>query len=259
MRWLFAGLLALAWFIPTGASAQAGTTIRITAPASGDVLQGLVNVTGTSAVDGFFASELSFAYASDPTSTWFPIYSTDQPVTEGLLAAWDTNLVTDGDYDLRLRVTLQDGTILETLVTGLRVRNRTPTETATLAPTFSPGPADTPVPSPLPPTPMPAPTLALSEVEGATHYPGADVYARACRHARPLAAASYAHACSHACPERSRRGDALSCAHAAPAQPRRGDPDRNLLLPRTRYPAGLAHLRCLRHLPPPPPQLITDH
>jgi len=171
MRWLFAGLLALAWFIPTGASAQAGTTIRITAPASGDVLQGLVNVTGTSAVDGFFASELSFAYASDPTSTWFPIYSTDQPVTEGLLAAWDTNLVTDGDYDLRLRVTLQDGTILETLVTGLRVRNRTPTETATLAPTFSPGPADTPVPSPLPPTPMPAPTLALSEVEGATHYP----------------------------------------------------------------------------------------
>ena len=163
MRWLFAGLLALAWFIPTGASAQAGTTIRITAPASGDVLQGLVNVTGTSAVDGFFASELSFAYASDPTSTWFLIYSTDQPVTEGLLAAWDTNLVTDGDYDLRLRVTLQDGTILETLVTGLRVRNRTPTETATLAPTFTPGPADTPVPSPLPPTPMPAPT--------ATHYP----------------------------------------------------------------------------------------
>ena len=163
MRWLFAGLLAFAWFIPTGASAQAETNIRITAPASGDVLQGLINITGTSAVDGFFASELSFAYASDPTSTWFLIYSTDQPVTEGLLAAWDTNLVTDGDYTLRLRVTLQDGTILETLVTGLRVRNRTPTETATLAPTFTPGPADTPVPSPLPPTPMPAPT--------ATHYP----------------------------------------------------------------------------------------
>jgi hypothetical protein len=163
MRWLFAGLLALVWFLPTGASAQAETNIRITAPASGDVLQGLVNVTGTSAADGFFASELSFAYVSDPTSTWFLIYSTDQPVTEGLLAAWDTSLVTDGDYTLRLRVTLQDGTILETLVTGLRVRNQTPTETATLAPTFTPGPADTPVPSPLPPTPMPAPT--------ATHYP----------------------------------------------------------------------------------------
>ena len=163
MRRLFAGLLALALFLPTRASAQAETNIRIRAPASGDILQGLVNVTGTSAADGFFASELSFAYASAATPTWFLIYSTDQPVTEGLLAAWDTNLVTDGDYDLRLRVTLQDGTILETLVTGLRVRNQTPTETATLAPTFTPGPADTPVPSPLPPTPMPAPT--------ATHYP----------------------------------------------------------------------------------------
>jgi hypothetical protein len=67
-------------------------------------------------------------------------------------------LVTDGDYTLRLRVTQQDGTLLETLVTGLRVRNQTPTETATPAPTFTPGPADTPIPSPPPPTPMPAPT-----------------------------------------------------------------------------------------------------
>jgi hypothetical protein len=158
MRWLFATLLTLALFLPTGASAQAGTTIRITTPASGDVLQGLVDITGTSAVDGFFASELSFAYVSDPTSTWFLIYSTDLPVTDGLLAAWDTNLVTDGDYTLRLRVTQQDGTLLETLVTGLRVRNQTPTETATPAPTFTPGPADTPIPSPPPPTPMPAPT-----------------------------------------------------------------------------------------------------
>jgi hypothetical protein len=154
MRWLFAGLLALALFIPVGVSAQAGTTIRITAPASGDVLQELVNITGTSAVDGFFASELSFAYASDSTSTWFLIYSTDQPVTEGLLAAWDTNLVTDGDYNLRLRVALQDGSLLETLVTGLRVRNQTPT----LAPTSTPEFDLPPAASPLHPTPMPAPT-----------------------------------------------------------------------------------------------------
>jgi hypothetical protein len=158
MRWLFAGLLALALFLPAGASAQVGTTIRITAPASGDVLQGLVNITGTSAADGFFASELSFAYASDLTSNWFLIYSTDQPVTEGLLAAWDTNLVTDGDYTLRLRVTLQDGSILETLVTGLRVRNQTATETALPAPTSTSLALSEVEGTPLPPTPMPAPT-----------------------------------------------------------------------------------------------------
>jgi hypothetical protein len=156
MRWLFAGLLALALFIPAGASAQTGTNVHITGPASGDVLQGLVNITGTSAADGFFASELSFAYATDPASTWFLVSRTDQPVTESLLAAWDTNLVTDGDYILRLRVTLQDGTILETLVTGLRVRNQTATETP--APTTTSLALSEIEGTPLPPTPMPAPT-----------------------------------------------------------------------------------------------------
>ncbi len=158
MRWIFTGFLALALTFPQRAFAQADASIRITAPASGDVLQGLVNVTGTSAADGFLSSELSFAYASDATSTWFPIYQTDQPVTDGLLASWDTTLITDGDYNLRLRVTLQDSSILESLVTGLRVRNQLPTETATSAPTPTPEFSPLPIASPLPPTPQPAPT-----------------------------------------------------------------------------------------------------
>ncbi len=167
MRWLLAGFLALALFLPQR-PVQVQTSIRITAPASGDVLQGLVNIMGTSAADGFLSSELAFAYASDiaseagSTSTWFLIYQTDSPVTDGLLAAWDTTLVTDGDYHLRLRVTLEDGSILEALVTGLRIRNQLPTETPALTSTpeqtatseFAP----LSIASPLPPTPQPAPT-----------------------------------------------------------------------------------------------------
>jgi hypothetical protein len=160
MRWLFAAFLGLALWIPVSVAAQTGVDIRIDAPASGDVLQGLVNITGTSAVDGFFSAELSFAHDSDSTSTWFLIYQTDSPVTDGLLAAWDTSLVTDGEYNLRLRVTLQDGTILESLVTGLRIRNQISTETP--APTSTPEPTATtefiPPPTPLPPTPQAAPT-----------------------------------------------------------------------------------------------------
>ena len=159
MRWLSAGFLALALFL----AAQSEMGIRITVPASGETLRGLVNVMGTSAADGFASSELSFAYASDivpeggSASTWFLIYQTDSPVTDGLLAAWDTSLVTDGEYHLRLRVALQDGSILESLVTGLRIRNQLPTETP--APTFTPpGLEPIPVSSPLPPTSMPAPT-----------------------------------------------------------------------------------------------------
>lgn len=165
MRWLLAGFLAFA-LVLLSRPVQAQTSIRITAPASGDVLQGLVNIMGTSAADGFLSSELAFAYASDAspeagsTSTWFLIYQTDSPVTDGLLAAWDTTLVTDGDYNLRLRVTLEDGSILESLVTGLRIRNQLPTET--LAPTVTSEPTATtefvPPATPLPPTPQIAPT-----------------------------------------------------------------------------------------------------
>lgn len=160
MRWLFFTMLIVVVVVPAPVSAQGPTGIRITAPASGDVLQGRVQIMGTSAADGFLSSELSFAFASDSTSTWFLIYQTDSPVSDGLLAAWDTTLVTDGDYNLRLRVTLQDGSILESLVTGLRIRNRTPTETP--APTSTPEPTAAsefvPPAAPLPPTPQPAPT-----------------------------------------------------------------------------------------------------
>ncbi len=157
MRWLWVGLLMLAFAAPMRVAAQSETPLRIDAPASGQVLSGLVNVMGTSAVDGFFVSELSFAYASDSAPTWFLIYSSDQPVTDGLLAAWDTNTVTDGVYNLRLRVTLQDGSALETIVTGLRIRNQTPTETPTLAPTATPDFVRAGM-TPIPATPLPAPT-----------------------------------------------------------------------------------------------------
>lgn len=160
MRWRIAVLFALIVLSSGRAAAQTEADIRIAAPSSGSTLSGLVNVMGTSAAEGFASSELSFAYASDPTSTWFLVYQTDSPVTDGLLAAWDTNSVTDGDYNLRLRVALQDGSILESLVTGLRVRNQLPTETP--APTSAPEPTATtefvPPPTPLPPTPQPAPT-----------------------------------------------------------------------------------------------------
>lgn len=157
MRWWIVSVLTLALFLPARVQAQTETGIRITSPASGVTLRGLVDITGTTAVDGFFSAELSFAYASSPTPTWFLIASFNQPLSDGLLAQWDTNLITDGDYDLRLRVTLQDGSILDSVVTGLRIRNLTPTETATLPPTITPEFFETVAPT-SPPTLTPAPT-----------------------------------------------------------------------------------------------------
>jgi hypothetical protein len=163
MRWLRAAGILLALLVPCSVEAQSEPTIHISSPASGEALQGMVEITGTSAVEGFLSSELSFAYATDSSGTWFLIYSTDAGVREGLLAVWDTSLITDGDYVLRLRVTLQDGSLLETTVTGLRIRNWMPTETATAEPTDTPELLPPSPSAPLPPTPQPAAT--------ATHAP----------------------------------------------------------------------------------------
>lgn len=157
LRWWIVLVLALILSFPVRVRAQTVTGIHITSPTSGATLRGLVDILGTTAVDGFFSAELSFSYASSPAPTWFHLASVDQPISDGLLAQWDTNLITDGDYDLRLRVTLQDGSVLDSVVTGLRIRNLTPTETATVPPTVTPEFIETAAPT-SPPTFTPAPT-----------------------------------------------------------------------------------------------------
>jgi len=138
--------------------------IAIAYPAAGQVLQGAVTVTGTSAIPDFVSSEVSFAYPNDPTGTWFLVGQSDQPVHSGTLAVWDTTLITDGNYILRLRVTLADGTTRDMVVPDLRVRNYTPVETATLAPVAAANATPLPTAAPIAtlyPTPTPlSPNLA---------------------------------------------------------------------------------------------------
>jgi hypothetical protein len=146
-------------------AAQAAAPV-IVSPAEGDALQGAVGVSGTSQVDGFASAELAFAYHDDPTGTWFPISTSSQPVTDGLLGSWDTTAISDGTYDLRLRVLLVDGSHVDVTVPNLRVRNYTPVETPTptaVIPEATPLPTITPTPTPFPtPTILPANPVVLS-------------------------------------------------------------------------------------------------
>lgn len=148
----------------------------ISAPVAGQTLSGQVSVVGTADAPNFASAELAFAYAADPTGTWFPLARLTQPVQESTLAAWDTTQISDGEYSLRLRVYSQDGTFQDFTVTGLQVQNSAPPATSTSAPTTQPGevvptatepplvvesapePTVTPVPvSPSGPTPEPLP------------------------------------------------------------------------------------------------------
>ena len=99
------------------------------------MLQGVVTIRGSSNETGFLSAEVDFTYAGDTTGTWFLIATDSQPVDSSTLATWDTTTITDGDYNLRLRVILSDGTHLDVIIPNLRVRNYTPIETPTPAPT----------------------------------------------------------------------------------------------------------------------------
>lgn len=127
--WLLGMGLFLAWSLHP-AAAQA-LQVAITQPIPGDALQGMVPINGTSAVEGFRSAEVDFAYQSDSTNTWFIVQQASAPVTGGMLAKWDTTTISDGVYRLRLLVSLQNGQVVETQVTGLRVRNYTQVETRT--------------------------------------------------------------------------------------------------------------------------------
>jgi hypothetical protein len=112
----------------------AAPDLSITSPVPGQVLQGSVTIVGYSALPGFVFAQLAFAYAENPTGTWFQIADSGEPVAGGALAQWDTSAITDGDYTLRLTVRFEDGSQREIVVAGLRVRNYTPVETDTPTP-----------------------------------------------------------------------------------------------------------------------------
>ena len=182
-RILLAIALVLILF-PQPILAQEGADLVIASPETGQIVQGLVIVSGTVTVLGFSSYELSFAYSGDPTETWFTLQNSSLPVFEGELGAWDTTTLTDGDYTLRLQAFLLDGSMRETILPDLRVRNYTPVPTSTPAPTatvvaqfapptaqlIAPAPATVtpslPTPTPFPPNPAGLAVLSISGALG---------------------------------------------------------------------------------------------
>jgi hypothetical protein len=162
--------LALSPIQPAQAVVQQATptpvVVGILSPLPGQAGQGQFPIIVNTHVEGFQFAELSFGYYEDPTQTWFLIAQSVEPVSNAKMAEWDTSTITDGNYTLRLVVSLQDGSKITTAVTGIRVRNYSPIETDTPAPSPTPAPGQTPLPtitptptiSPIPPTLTPLAT-----------------------------------------------------------------------------------------------------
>jgi hypothetical protein len=138
----------------------------IASPAPGDTLIGTAILRGTAASPQFERYEIAFAYDPNPTDTWFEIQpaSTGQ-VIDGVLAEWDTRLIADGNYMIRLRVfSSGSNTPAETIVRNIQVRNIAPTEPP---PTRPAGATDTGVP-----------TAAATPARPGTPEPGASTATR---------------------------------------------------------------------------------
>lgn len=138
----------------------------ITEPTSNAVVSGVVRITGSSDHPAF--QFYIIEYAPEPANNqWQAIGGLgNQPVIDGQLAVWNTSVVPDGSYTLRLRTVRQDGNYTEFFATQIVVSNSqatpTPTAEVTEEPTEEAGeeatselqiviPTETP--TPLPPTP----------------------------------------------------------------------------------------------------------
>lgn len=156
-------------------AAQESPPIAITSPAPQEILRGQITITGKVDVPSFVSARLDFAYASNPTDTWFTIQTFSQPLADSTLATWDTTSITDGDYVLRLRVNFEDGTFQdvtvpveignELLPTPTLEPTSTPETDSVLIPTpfllaASPTPTDIPRPTP---TPLPSNPVSLGQ------------------------------------------------------------------------------------------------
>ena len=149
-------------FLLAAQGRQGATPIAITSPAPDEIVRGQVTIIGKVEVPGFVSARLDFAYAPNPTDTWFTIQTFSQPLADSTLATWDTTSITDGDYVLRLRVNVEDGTFQEVTVPIKIGNDFVPTPTPESTPTPEAESALVPTPfllaaSPTP-TAIPRPT-----------------------------------------------------------------------------------------------------
>ena len=123
--------------LPFPTSTSLPISIFILSPIPGSVIAGNVQVLGAAVHPLFLQYQLE--YGPDPNlgNLWYPASGIVQtPVVSGILGIWNTTVIQDSVYQLRLRVTLRDGTSLTTVANNIRIQNQAPTPvpTATTVP-----------------------------------------------------------------------------------------------------------------------------
>ncbi len=122
-------------FFPT--STPLPISIVILSPIPGNVVAGNIQVLGAAIHPQFLQYQLEYGPDPNPGNLWYPASGIVQtPVLNGILGTWNTTVVQDSIYQLRLRVTLRDGSNLATIVNNIRVQNQAPTPIPSNTPTI---------------------------------------------------------------------------------------------------------------------------
>ncbi len=113
-------------------------SIFILSPIPGNVVAGNVQVLGAAIHPQFLQYQLEYGPDPNPGNLWYPATGIVQtPVLNGLLGIWNTTVVQDSTYQLRLHVTLRDGTSLVTVVNNIRIQNQAPTPIPSATPNIA--------------------------------------------------------------------------------------------------------------------------
>lgn len=100
--------------------------VRIQSPVDGDYLQGSVEIIGTVTGTGLQTAEISFRYQDSQSQSWFVISQISSPVVDDIIATWDTSIIADGAYQIRVLAVFENGREQEKIINNLNVRNYTP-------------------------------------------------------------------------------------------------------------------------------------
>lgn len=113
--------------------AQVTPGLYVLSPSEGQAVAGMVEIIGSVPDVSFDYAEVSYVFSDSKAPNWFVISKLDEPVMDERLALWDTTLITDGLYRLKVTVYRNDGTVDDLIVENIRVANYTRVEEATPA------------------------------------------------------------------------------------------------------------------------------
>ena len=95
--------------------------VRISEPGSGAIVSGVIQIVGSATLSDF--GYYKFEFRGNGFSDWTFIQRFEEPISGGILGAWDTNSVTSGEYEFRLVVVDQTGNYPTPCTVRLSVQN----------------------------------------------------------------------------------------------------------------------------------------